>query len=80
VEKEGVSISPFRHKALIHKAFTFASEFLKIRIIETKEYFEKEIFFETLRLPLDDFSTSPSLLQGELHILTKPSLLEKGRM
>ena len=27
-----------------------------------------------------DFSTSPSLLQGELHILTKPSLLEKGRM
>ena len=26
------------------------------------------------------FSTSPSLLQGELHILTKPSLLEKGRM
>ena len=27
-----------------------------------------------------DFSTPPSLLQGELHILTKPSLLEKGRM
>jgi len=80
VEKEGVSISPFRHKALIHKAFTFASEFLKIRIIETKEYFEKEMFFESLRLPLDGFSTSPSLLQGELHILTKPSLLEKGRM
>ena len=26
------------------------------------------------------FSTSLSLLQGELHILTKPSLLEKGRM
>ncbi len=24
-----------------------------------------------------DFSTSPSLLQGELHILTKPSLLRK---
>ena len=34
-------------------------------------------FFESLRLPLDDFSTSPSLLQGELHILTKPSLLER---
>ena len=30
------------------------------------------MFFESLRLPLDDFSTSPSLLQGELHILTKP--------
>ena len=38
------------------------------------------MFFESLRLSLDDFSTSPSLLQGELHILTKPSLLEKGRM
>ena len=32
--------------------------------METKEYFEKEMFFESLRLPLDDFSTSPSLLQG----------------
>ena len=31
--------------------------------METKEYFEKEMFFESLRLPLDDFSTSPSLLQ-----------------
>ena len=43
-----MSISPFRNKALIHKVFTFASEFLKIRIMETKEYFEKEMFFENL--------------------------------
>ena len=30
------------------------------------------MFFESLRLPLDDFSTSPSLLQGESISLTKP--------
>mgnify|MGYP003621794153 CR=1 FL=1 len=45
--------------------------------METKEYFEKVMFFESLRLPLDDFSTSPSLLQGELHFLPKPLFLRK---
>ena len=47
--------------------------------METKEYFEKVMFFESLRLPLDDFSTSPSLLQGELHISHQASLLPKER-
>mgnify|MGYP006978262914 CR=1 FL=1 len=47
--------------------------------METKEYFEKEMFFESLRLPLDDFSTSPSLLQGELHISHQASLLPEER-
>ena len=31
----------------------------------------------SLPLKMEFFSTSPSLLQGELHILTKPSLLRK---
>ena len=34
-------ISPLQRKVLTLKVFTFASEFLKIRIMETKEYFEK---------------------------------------
>ena len=37
------------------------------------------MFFESLRLPLDDFSTSPSLLQGELHISHQASLLPEER-
>ena len=37
------------------------------------------MFFEPLRLPLDDFSTSPSLLQGELHISHQASLLPEER-
>ena len=43
-----VGISPLQRKVLTLKVFTFASEFLKIRIMETKEYFEKEMFFENL--------------------------------
>ena len=41
-------ISPLQRKVLTLKVFTFASEFLKIRIMEIKEYFEKEMFFENL--------------------------------
>ena len=41
-------ISPLQRKVLTLKVFTFASEFLKIRIREIKEYFEKEMFFENL--------------------------------
>ena len=37
------------------------------------------MFFESLRLPLDDFSTSPSLLQGELYISHQASLLPEER-
>ena len=37
------------------------------------------MFFESLRLSLDDFSTSPSLLQGELHISHQASLLPEER-
>jgi hypothetical protein len=37
------------------------------------------MFFESLRLSLDDFSTSPSLLQGELHISRQASLLPEER-
>ena len=43
--------------------------------------FESELSLHSLAslFPIKEgvFSTSPSLLQGELHILTKPSLLRK---
>ena len=43
-----ICISPLQRKVLTHEVFTFASEFLKNRIMETTEYFEKEMFFENL--------------------------------
>ena len=43
-----VGISSLQRKVLTLYVFTFASEFLKNRIMETKEYFEKEMFFENL--------------------------------
>ena len=73
-----MSISPFRNKALIHKVFTFASEFLKIRIIETKEYFEKEMFFfESLRLPLDKISCTRQF-ESKLSLRSFAKSLAKG--
>ena len=46
MEKRNNCISPLQRKVLTHEVFTFASEFLKIRIMETKEYLEKgNVFF-----------------------------------
>ena len=47
--------------------------------METKEYFEKEMFFESLRLPLDKISCTRQF-ESKLSLRSFAKSLAKGRV
>ena len=70
-----LSVSPARRAPHPNQAFSIVFTTPSVPLLGDRNLRRKDVTALSA-----DFSTSPSLLQGELHILTKPSLLEKGRM
>ena len=60
-----------------HRAGTSYCYFYIFEIIHHHSVIFSKTYPSFLTVKEGVFSTSPSLLQGELHILTKPSLLRK---